>query len=57
MALQSDILNNYRPGNYPQLPGSDPKFFNDQHQQISLVIAQLVQVVKQIDARLVAHGF
>lgn len=53
---QSDALRQYTPRPYPTLdpPGFD-KFITDQLLQISISIATLVQVVKKIDARLLAN--
>lgn len=54
MATQSSVLKAYNPLPYPQIAGADPKYWTEQLRQISVAINLLVQVTKQIDARLIA---
>lgn len=54
MATQSSVLKAYTPLSYPQITGAEQKYLTDQLRQIGVAINLLVQVTKQIDARLIA---
>jgi hypothetical protein len=53
----SDVLRNYKPQDYPQLPGSQDRYVVAELRRIAEAIAQINSVVKKIDARLTAHGW
>lgn len=54
---QSDVLRPYSPSSQPTIDGGDQKYLEQELRKISQAITLLSQVVKQIDARLIAHGF
>lgn len=56
MTMQTDVLLPYKPQDFPTLPGSAERYLPRELQRISNTLNQIVQVMKQIDARLVAHG-
>lgn len=56
MANQSDILQPYKPQSFPDDPGSQARYIPNELQRVSIALRQIIQVLKQIDARLVAHG-
>jgi hypothetical protein len=57
MALQSDILKPYTvPSSFPQDPQALVRFLRNELQTLATTNGLLIQVVKKIDARLVAHS-
>jgi hypothetical protein len=57
LMAQSDVLRPYSPSSQPTIDGGDQKYLEQELRKISQAISLLSQVVKQIDARLIAHGF
>jgi hypothetical protein len=53
----SDVLRAYRTGDAPSLPDSDKRYLADELKRVSEAIGLLVQVMKKLDARMIAHGF
>lgn len=56
MANQTDVLRPYKPQTYPSLPGSQELFVATELGRVAAAITQIIQVMKQLDARMVAHG-
>lgn len=53
----SDSLRRYQADrSYPTIPGGEGKFTTEELRRIATAINALVDVVKKIDARLIAHG-
>lgn len=57
MANQTDVLRPYKPQTKPSLPDSEDRYLPTELQRISNTLEQIIQVMKQLDARMVAHGF
>lgn len=55
---QSDVLKAYSPHPLPLIedPDAQSKYMSDEFARIDRSISLLIQVVKQIDARLIAHS-
>jgi hypothetical protein len=56
MANQTDVLRPYKPQTFPSLPNSAERYLPAELQHISNSLEQIVQVMKQLDARMVAAG-
>lgn len=54
--MESDILKDYVQAKQPELPNGDVLYLRKELQKVARSISLLNEVVKQIDARLVAHG-
>jgi hypothetical protein len=52
----TDRLRDYRVGDNPTLPGSDKRYLQDELRRISDAIGIVVEVMKKLEARMVAHG-
>lgn len=52
----TDALRQYTVGNSPTLPNSDKRYLADQLTQVSQSLNTIVRVMKQLEARMTAHG-
>lgn len=55
-AKQTDVLQTYQPQDFPSLPGSQARYLPTELRRISNTIAQIIQVMKELDTRMVAAG-
>jgi hypothetical protein len=54
--MDSDVLKKYQPRSYPTIEAGIPKFTKEELQRISTTVDLLVDVLKKLDTRCVAHG-
>jgi hypothetical protein len=52
----TDVLRAYKVGDVPTLPDSDKRYLAEELKRVSQAIGLLVQTMKKLDARLIAHG-
>ena len=56
MANQTDALQPYKPANFPDNPQSQSRYLPEQDQRIANCLNQIIQVMKELEARMNAHG-
>jgi hypothetical protein len=52
----TDVLRPYKVGDVPALPDGDKLYLAQELKRISQAIGLLVQTMKKLEARMVAHG-
>lgn len=57
MSVTASTLQPYVPNSLPNMPGSQERYLPEELRRVATTLNQLIQVVKQLDARLTAHGF
>jgi hypothetical protein len=56
MANQTDVLQPYKPANFPADPASQARYLPEQDQRIANCLNQIIQVMKQLEARMNTAG-